>query len=37
MGKADAIEGVMAYLERREPKWKLSVSKDWPEWPEDSD
>ncbi len=37
MGKADAIEGVMAYLERRAPKWTLSVSKDWPEWPEDSD
>ena len=34
MGRADAIEGVMAYLERREPDWKLSVQRDWPEWPE---
>jgi enoyl-CoA hydratase/carnithine racemase len=33
MGKADAIEGPMAYLERRKPKWKLKVSKDWPVWP----
>jgi len=33
MGKADAIEGPMAYLERRKPKWKLKVSKDWPAWP----
>lgn len=34
MGREDAIEGVMAYLEKREPRWKLSVSKDWPtEWP----
>ena len=34
MGKPDALEGVMAFLERRAPDWKLSVSKDWPEkWP----
>ena len=33
MGRADAIEGVRAYLERRAPQWKLSVSRDWPEWP----
>ncbi len=31
MGKADAIEGVMAYLERRTPHWKLSVERDWPD------
>ena len=31
MGKADAIEGVMAYLERRAPHWKLSVKRDWPD------
>jgi enoyl-CoA hydratase/carnithine racemase len=34
MARADAIEGVVAYLERRAPQWKLSVSRDWPEWPE---
>ena len=34
MGRADAIEGVMAWLERRTPQWKSSVTKDWPEWPE---
>ena len=34
MGKSDAIEGVMAYLERRPPQWQLSVSGDWPDWPE---
>ncbi len=35
MGKPDAIEGAMAYIERRKPDWKLSVSKDWPDWPRD--
>ena len=34
MGSPDAIEGVMAYLERREPQWKLRLSDDWPEWPD---
>jgi len=34
MGRPDALEGVMAFLERREPKWELRVSRDWPEkWP----
>ncbi|MGK0486542.1 MAG: hypothetical protein ACJAYI_002054, partial [Myxococcota bacterium] len=33
-----AIEGPVAYLERRKPEWKLTVSKDWPKWPgEDKD
>jgi enoyl-CoA hydratase/carnithine racemase len=35
MGRPDAIEGGLAYVERREPKWSLSVSRDWPEWPAD--
>lgn len=35
MGQPDALEGVMAFLERRAPKWKLRVSRDWPtKWPE---
>jgi enoyl-CoA hydratase/carnithine racemase len=34
MGSEDAIEGVMAWIERREPRWKSSVRKDWPSWPE---
>ena len=34
MGKPDAVEGVMAFLERRPPKWSLRVSRDWPDWPE---
>lgn len=33
MGRSDAVEGVMAWLERRTPQWKLSVTNDWPEWP----
>jgi enoyl-CoA hydratase/carnithine racemase len=35
MGRADAIEGVVAYLERRRPEWTLRVSRDGPEWPDD--
>lgn len=31
MGTADAVEGGMAYFERRAPNWTASVSKDWPE------
>ena len=30
MGRPDAIEGVMAFLERRTPTWTSSVSQDWP-------
>jgi enoyl-CoA hydratase/carnithine racemase len=30
MGRADAREGVLAYLERREPRWSLSPTRDWP-------
>jgi len=33
MGRSDAVEGVMAHLERRPPVWKLSVVDDWPDWP----
>lgn len=30
MGREDAKEGVLAYLERREPHWTLSPTRDWP-------
>jgi enoyl-CoA hydratase/carnithine racemase len=33
MGREDAREGVMAWLERRDPVWSSRVSKDWPDWP----
>jgi enoyl-CoA hydratase/carnithine racemase len=34
MGKPDAIEGPVAYFERRAPRWTSSVKNDWPKWPE---
>ena len=37
MGRADAHEGVMAFLERRPPQWQLRVSTDWPEWLDEGD
>jgi enoyl-CoA hydratase/carnithine racemase len=33
MGRPDALEGVMAFLEHRPPRWSLSVPRDWPEDP----
>jgi enoyl-CoA hydratase/carnithine racemase len=33
MGRRDALEGVMAFLERRPARWTSSVTKDWPDWP----
>jgi enoyl-CoA hydratase/carnithine racemase len=32
MSKPDAVEGGMAYFERRTPQWTSSTSGDWPEW-----
>ena len=31
MGRPDALEGVMAFLERRPPHWALAVPRDWPD------
>ena len=31
MGRPDALEGVMAFLEKRDPQWQLRVSRDWPD------
>ena len=35
MTRPDAVEGGMAYFERRAPNWSGSVINDWPEWLED--
>jgi len=32
MGRPDTTEGVMAFLEKREPQWSLSVNDDWPDF-----
>ena len=38
MGEADAREGVMAFLERRDPQWSLTVNNNWPsDWPTPGD
>jgi len=34
MSRPDAIEGPVAHVERRAPKWSLRVGRDWPDWPE---
>jgi enoyl-CoA hydratase/carnithine racemase len=35
MATPDAIEGGMAYVERRTPQWSASINKDWPNWLQD--
>lgn len=32
MGRPDAIEGGMAYFEKRAPIWTANVSGEWPDW-----
>lgn len=32
MGAPDAREGVMAFLERRDPQWSMTLEQDWPQW-----
>jgi enoyl-CoA hydratase/carnithine racemase len=36
MGTADSKEGVMAFMEKRDPEWSLKLSEDWPEWLNDA-
>jgi enoyl-CoA hydratase/carnithine racemase len=33
MSRPDAIEGPVAFVEKRRPDWKLRISRDWPDWP----
>ena len=33
MGREDAREGALAWIEKRRPSWKSSVANDWPEEP----
>jgi len=35
MGRADAVEGGMAYAEKRTPQWRSSVARDWPDFLDD--
>ena len=30
-GRADAREGALAFLERRDPEWSLTLADDWPD------
>lgn len=31
MGRADAREGALAFIERRDPEWSLTLAEDWPD------
>jgi enoyl-CoA hydratase/carnithine racemase len=35
MGAPDAREGVMAFLERRDPEWSMTLEENWPAWLDD--
>jgi enoyl-CoA hydratase/carnithine racemase len=37
MGRPDAREGVMAFLEKRPPQWSMSLGTDWPTWLDDAE
>ena len=37
MGAPDAREGVMAFLERRDPQWSMTLERDWPQWIDEGD
>ncbi|MEP5766236.1 MAG: enoyl-CoA hydratase-related protein [Halieaceae bacterium] len=32
MGKPDAVEGGLAWFERRVPQWQSALNQDWPDW-----
>ena len=32
MGRPDAKEGVLAFLDKRDPRWTMSLADDWPTW-----
>ena len=37
MGTPDSREGVMAFMEKRDPEWSLTLTEDWPTWLDEPD
>ena len=35
MGKPDSREGVLAFLDKRDPKWTMTLADHWPAWLDD--
>jgi hypothetical protein len=36
MGQPDSREGVLAFLEKRDPQWTMTLEDHWPAWLDDS-